>query len=346
MNAKIDLRNDERFDELLAEYGISFNGASGSIDPDPLIVYIESRFASPAAPVAEEGQSDDNLGAKLHGTMDAQVWATEFCRLNNAADHGMMLAWFANAIMAGYDHAKREAPPATGEGQQQDERAECAVPPEGWACTRGAGHDGPCAAVPVNEDGYTEKEEAIYLRGVEDGQLVAGGMARIARASLSSPAERQEAEELIDQSIYQVLVDELAGPISRETLRKVAYRIDRLGAPSSPSVEIAAPLMLGRGDDLLSMLQVQAIINTIKPGDGWGGDEWDFALANAVAAQVAKAEREKAAMAGWNDALTEASAICKAVNNHDNPMTAGDCADAIDALRTPQPAANTEQGAK
>lgn len=25
----------------------------------------------------------------------------------------------------------------------------CAIPPEGWRCTRGAGHDGPCAAVPV-----------------------------------------------------------------------------------------------------------------------------------------------------------------------------------------------------
>lgn len=25
----------------------------------------------------------------------------------------------------------------------------CTIPPEGWACTRTAGHDGPCAAVPV-----------------------------------------------------------------------------------------------------------------------------------------------------------------------------------------------------
>jgi hypothetical protein len=26
----------------------------------------------------------------------------------------------------------------------------CTVPPEGWACSRGAGHDGPCAATPVD----------------------------------------------------------------------------------------------------------------------------------------------------------------------------------------------------
>lgn len=28
----------------------------------------------------------------------------------------------------------------------------CSVPPVGWMCTRGAGHEGPCAAVP--DDNY------------------------------------------------------------------------------------------------------------------------------------------------------------------------------------------------
>lgn len=27
---------------------------------------------------------------------------------------------------------------------------ECTVPPAGWACTRTAGHDGPCAAIPTS----------------------------------------------------------------------------------------------------------------------------------------------------------------------------------------------------
>lgn len=32
-------------------------------------------------------------------------------------------------------------------------KKECSVPPPGWRCTRGAGHDGPCAAVPVGKVG-------------------------------------------------------------------------------------------------------------------------------------------------------------------------------------------------
>ena len=52
----------------------------------------------------------------LTDCFDAQVWAKEFCKRNTASDEGTMLAWFANAIMAGYDHAKREA---NGNAQQQ-----------------------------------------------------------------------------------------------------------------------------------------------------------------------------------------------------------------------------------
>lgn len=36
----------------------------------------------------------------------------------------------------------------------------CTVPPEGWFCTRPAGHDGPCAAVPIA--GPKEKVQAVY----------------------------------------------------------------------------------------------------------------------------------------------------------------------------------------
>lgn len=51
---------------------------------------------------------------KLLGTMDAKVWTDEFmatkARLGNKEfDHAMMLAWFANAIMAGFDEANRRA---------------------------------------------------------------------------------------------------------------------------------------------------------------------------------------------------------------------------------------------
>jgi hypothetical protein len=43
----------------------------------------------------------------LHATIDAEVWAAEFCRLFPDADYGLMLGWFANAIMTGYDEAMR-----------------------------------------------------------------------------------------------------------------------------------------------------------------------------------------------------------------------------------------------
>jgi hypothetical protein len=39
-------------------------------------------------------------------TMDAQVWAKEFCKMFPEMDEGTMIAWFANAIMAGYDTAQ------------------------------------------------------------------------------------------------------------------------------------------------------------------------------------------------------------------------------------------------
>lgn len=51
----------------------------------------------------------------LHSTMDAEVWSGEFCRIVGEKipalrdEQDWMLGWFANAIMAGYDAAKREA---------------------------------------------------------------------------------------------------------------------------------------------------------------------------------------------------------------------------------------------
>ena len=49
--------------------------------------------------------SDDNLGMKLHSTMDAVVWAQEFMKINPPIDEDTMRAWFANSIMCGWDHA-------------------------------------------------------------------------------------------------------------------------------------------------------------------------------------------------------------------------------------------------
>jgi hypothetical protein len=42
-------------------------------------------------------------------TTDAKLWADEFCKRNSAADHGTMIGWFANAIEAAQNAARREA---------------------------------------------------------------------------------------------------------------------------------------------------------------------------------------------------------------------------------------------
>ena len=40
-------------------------------------------------------------------SMDAAVWAKEFVRINGG-DEDVMRGWFANTIMAGYDHGVRK----------------------------------------------------------------------------------------------------------------------------------------------------------------------------------------------------------------------------------------------
>lgn len=44
----------------------------------------------------------------LNDNFDAQAWAKEFKKINPEADESIMLGWFANAIMCGYDHASRK----------------------------------------------------------------------------------------------------------------------------------------------------------------------------------------------------------------------------------------------
>jgi len=57
---------------------------------------------------------------QLTGTFDAKVWARQFMLITAAnpavaSDEETMLGWFANAIMSGYDHAKREDVPVSAE---------------------------------------------------------------------------------------------------------------------------------------------------------------------------------------------------------------------------------------
>ncbi len=48
---------------------------------------------------------DANIDNFDNCSFDARVWAKEFCRLFPGHDEGLMISWFANAIMAGYDYA-------------------------------------------------------------------------------------------------------------------------------------------------------------------------------------------------------------------------------------------------
>jgi hypothetical protein len=81
--------------------------------------------ARPLPPSEDVVQDDDDLPGMLAlakgvaeqkwpHTVDAKVWAEEFCKRLSLAEYegsdhdqmGTMIAWFANAIMAGYDTAQ------------------------------------------------------------------------------------------------------------------------------------------------------------------------------------------------------------------------------------------------
>ncbi len=49
----------------------------------------------------------------LHDTFDAVIWTQEWLKTieknpSIPTDEGAMIGWFANAIMAGYDHARHQ----------------------------------------------------------------------------------------------------------------------------------------------------------------------------------------------------------------------------------------------
>lgn len=56
-----------------------------------------------------EPRLDQQEANALLSTIDAAKWASAFVRVFPTMDEGSMLAWFANAIMTGYDEATRRA---------------------------------------------------------------------------------------------------------------------------------------------------------------------------------------------------------------------------------------------
>jgi hypothetical protein len=134
-----------------------------------------------AAPAGQHDARDPNW---LLSTMDGKDWADEFCRLNNAANHGMMLAWFCNAIMVGYDTGRRHeaeeqsstAGSAKG-GNTSAERSELATKeaaaqvPSQWISVEDRLPESPeshhCLATYRNRAGKLRIIRATYVRQFE-----------------------------------------------------------------------------------------------------------------------------------------------------------------------------------
>jgi hypothetical protein len=80
------------------------------IDTDELVALLDLAEEALRARSCEWGPSTEpRPDVNLTQCFDAQVWAREFKRLFPQSDEGLMLSWFANALMAGWDeHARRE----------------------------------------------------------------------------------------------------------------------------------------------------------------------------------------------------------------------------------------------
>ena len=68
---------------------------------DKRIAELEEELDALKAP--QEPVATGHDGLSWPDTLDAKIWADEFCKRYSASDHGTMIAWFANAIMRGYD---------------------------------------------------------------------------------------------------------------------------------------------------------------------------------------------------------------------------------------------------
>lgn len=67
-----------------------------------------------SSPLPGSGQGEIS-GTQLLSTFDGRVWAEQFCKATGFHDVEWAHTWFANAIMAGYDHARRTPDRSAGE---------------------------------------------------------------------------------------------------------------------------------------------------------------------------------------------------------------------------------------
>ena len=106
------------FDDMMREYltGMLRHVGIGRLLPTIIsVVNVEHPVVSVEHPVVEHSVDAvlGNDSLPWPHTFDGQAWAKEFIRHVKtspeiATDEGTMIAWFANAIMVGYDRAKQE----------------------------------------------------------------------------------------------------------------------------------------------------------------------------------------------------------------------------------------------
>jgi hypothetical protein len=116
----------------------------------------------------------------LAGNTDAQVWATEFLKVivdqSVTIDEGLMLGWFANAIMSGYDEGVR-AERKRGFDDCVREIAFQAAGAGAWAVM----HEAPHVVMP--DQAVTEGVDAILaefgVKGHKSGSSCCGAEMRL-----------------------------------------------------------------------------------------------------------------------------------------------------------------------
>ena len=107
---------------------------------------------------------------KLLGSMDAKVWTDEFmatkARLGDEEfDHAMMLGWFANAIMAGFDEATRRQQATIADLQGQLKAAKAPRMYDCGSCAIGKGFEQRVAQL--------EGEKQEYMQAATNEQRLA-----------------------------------------------------------------------------------------------------------------------------------------------------------------------------
>ena len=92
----------------------------------------------------------------------------------------------------------------------------CCVPPSGWRCTRTAGHEGPCAAVPI-EDGFPASPNPADYRAArsKSHRLQAESYRLYAQAERLCAAGTQHAETIASCEESAKQHERLAGEYDR-----------------------------------------------------------------------------------------------------------------------------------